>query len=269
MTTTDNIKLTEEKETLFLTLYAKALDYRSRNSVLNDKTANDIVEKIDINLEKHKEFGNRIIAVRARQLDEWTKNFLSKNKDAVVLNLGCGLDTRIARILPSSQTIWFDVDYPEVIELRKKFFSETSQYKMIASSVTTQDWLETIPADKPTLIIAEGLFSYLSEEEVKSLLNRLTNYFSHGEIIFNIISSSAVRVSKEKLKETTGAVHKWSVDNINEIEKLNPQLKREEVIPLFKSAFMKKLPFAFRFLFGLASLSSKYSNMMQLLRYDF
>ena len=44
MTATENIRLTEEKETLFIPLYGKAIDYRSQKSILNDRMANDIVE---------------------------------------------------------------------------------------------------------------------------------------------------------------------------------------------------------------------------------
>jgi O-methyltransferase involved in polyketide biosynthesis len=269
MAAKNKIQLTEEKETLFIPLYGKALDYRSKRSVLNDRIANDIMEEVDADLAKHKRFGGRIAAVRAKQYDEWTKDFIAKNKNAVVLHLGCGLDARITRTQPPSSTAWFDIDYPEVISLRRKFYSETGEYKMMATSITAQNWLETIPADRPALIIAEGVFEYLSEEEVKTLLHRLTDYFSHGQIAFDVMNARAVGSRKEKLKKTTGAVNKWSVDNISEVDKLNSKLKRVEAVPLFKSVFIKKLPFGFRFILGLLSLSSKLKNGMRLLRYDF
>jgi O-methyltransferase involved in polyketide biosynthesis len=73
---------------------------------------------------------------------------------------------------------------------------------MIASFITAPNWLETIPADRPALIIAEGVFEYLSEEEVKTLLNRLTNYFSHGQISFDVMNSFAIELGNENLKNT-------------------------------------------------------------------
>ena len=136
--------LTEEKETLFIPLYGKAMDYRSKNSILNDSAANDIVEKVALDFSKHKRTGGRISAVRAKQYDEWTKDFITQNKNAVIVHLGCGLDARITRIQPPSSITWFDVDFPEVISLRKNFYSKTNEYKMIASSITSQNWLETI-----------------------------------------------------------------------------------------------------------------------------
>ena len=269
------MKLTGEKETLFIPLYGKALDYRSKNSILNDSKANSIVEKIGYDFTAYKKIGARIgartLAVRARQYDEWTKDFIAKNKNAVVVHLGCGLDARIIRTQPPSSINWFDVDYPEVISLRKEFYPETEEYKMIASSLTAQNWLETIPPGRPALIIAEGVLEYLPGEEVKTLLNRLTNYFSHGQMAFDVMNSFATGLGNKNLKKTTGAVNilKWSVDDLNEIEKLDPKLKRIEVVSRIKSVFVKKLPFLLRLILGLLSLSSKQKNAMRLLRYNF
>jgi len=235
---------------------------------LNDRTANDIIEKIDTDLSKHDRVGGRISAVRAKQYDEWTKDFMAKNNNAVIVHLGCGLDARKTRIQPSSSITWFDVDYPEVIDLRKNFYSETNEYKMIASSITAQNWLETIPADRPAFIMAEGVFEYLSKEEVQTLLYRLTDYFSHGQIAFDVMSSSSISSRKEKLKETTGAINRWAVDDIGEVDILNSKLKRIETVPLFKSVFTGKLPFGLRSFFGFLALFPKYKNAMRLLRYD-
>jgi len=76
MKTTDKVHLTEEKETLFITLYAKALDNRSRHPILNDKTADDLIKTIDYDFTKLKGFGNNVIVIRAKQFDEWIKEFI-------------------------------------------------------------------------------------------------------------------------------------------------------------------------------------------------
>ncbi len=107
-------ELTDEKETLFIPLSGKALDYRSKNSILNDFKANEIIEKVGINFTKQNGFkakmGGRTLAVRAKQYDEWTKDFITKNKNAVIVHLGCGLDARINRVQPPNSVTWFDVD---------------------------------------------------------------------------------------------------------------------------------------------------------------
>ncbi len=78
------------------------------------------------------------------------------------MHLGCGLDTRISRLNPPLTVSWFDVDYLQVIELRKKFFVEKEGYKMISSSITSSKWLSKIPKNRPTTIIAEGVLEYIA-----------------------------------------------------------------------------------------------------------
>jgi hypothetical protein len=85
------------------------------------------------------------------------------------------------------------------------------------------------------------------------------------------MNSFAVKFGNKNLKKTTGAVDilKWTVDDINEIDKLNPKLKRIEVVSRIKSVFVKKLPFGNRILLGILSLFSKQKNAMRLLLYEF
>jgi len=269
MTSLCKANLTEEKETLFITLYAKALDYRSKYSVLQDKAAEDILRSVNYDFSKYSPVGNSIMVIRARHFDQWIKAFVQKNKNAVVVYLGCGLDTRIKRINPPLTVQWFDVDYPEVIELRRNFFEESNSYTMIASSVTGTNWLEKIPSGIPAMIIAEGLLEYLEAEEVKILLNRITTHFKKGEIIFDVMNSFAIQSGKEKLKQTTGAVHKWAVDNISEVDKLDPALSRKEALSVFRSPYIKNLSLGSRVLYGLMSCIPKFKNMICLLRYAF
>src|SRR5262245_19800805 len=125
MKKTDKMHLTKEKETLFISLYAKALDSRSKHPILHDTAANSLLNTIDYDFTKHKNFFNdNMTVVRAKQYDDWITEFIAANAEATILHLGCGLDTRVSRINPSRDIAWFDVDYPEVIKLRRAFFPE-------------------------------------------------------------------------------------------------------------------------------------------------
>src|SRR5215469_9526857 len=113
----EKVHLTKEKETLLATLYCKALDSRSKDSILSDKTAEDVVRRIDYDFRKLKirKDDPASVAIRAKYLDRWTTEFLTNHPDATVLHLGCGLDSRVDRIQPSKTVGWYDIDYPEVI----------------------------------------------------------------------------------------------------------------------------------------------------------
>jgi O-methyltransferase involved in polyketide biosynthesis len=131
-----------------------------------------------------------------------------------VLHLGCGLDTRAFRIDPPATVQWFDLDQPGVIDLRRKLYNDTDTYRMIGSSVTDPGWLDQIPTGRPTLVVAEGLLMYLSEREVWELLERLTNRFPSGEMLFDTLSPSGPRLSKLFTK----GIVKWGIRDARNIE---------------------------------------------------
>jgi O-methyltransferase involved in polyketide biosynthesis len=262
--------LTKEKETLFITLLAKALHYHSAHSILNDAKADEITKQVDYDFRKLRSANDGGIGVvRARHIDEWVRQFLSIRPNAVVVHLGCGLDARVVRINPPSSVAWFDVDFPDVIQLRKHFFSNSESYSMIESSITIPEWLEAIPSNRPTLIVAEGVLEYLTEEEVRQLLNRLLNHFAEGEMIFDVMNSLAVKVGSRDITQSTGAVPKWGVEDIAEIAKLNPKLRLSESVALMRSGLVRRLPFLYRIFYFVASPVPKIRNMLRLLRYQF
>jgi O-methyltransferase involved in polyketide biosynthesis len=261
------VHLTWEKETLLITLYAKALDYRSRHPILDDEKADQLVNSIDYDFERLRSFGNgNVMVLRARQLDEWVREFVVSNLNAIVLNIGCGLDSRVSRINPPSGVSWFDLDYPEVIELRRNFYSDREGYQMLESSVTQPEWLERVPKNRPVMVIADGVFEYLTEDEVKTLLNRLTDNFPHGQIVFDVMSSYAIRSGNSDLKRKTGAELKWAVDDIRKVDALDSRLKRTATLSVFGS---KYLPLRYRLIYGASYLFPNLRNIMRLVRYEF
>jgi O-methyltransferase involved in polyketide biosynthesis len=88
----------------------------------------------------------------------------------------------VFRLDSPAGVLWFGVDVPAVIELRRQVYQEHDRYRMIGPSVTAPGWLDAIPTDRPVLVIAEGLFPYLTEGEVRQLLQRLTDHLGRGRI---------------------------------------------------------------------------------------
>jgi len=256
--------------TLLITLYAKALDYQSRHPILHDERAAEIVELIDHDFEQLTGFGDSIMMpLRARQYDEWLREFLAAHADAVVLNLGCGLDTRVSRIAPPASVRWFDVDFPEVIELRKTFYTDSSRYCMTAASLSDEGWLDPIPRDTPAAIVAEGVFEYMQVDEVRALLHRLTSHFPEGQVIFDCLSSFAVKSGRRELATKTGAAHSWAVDDIREIDTLDPRLRRLDNLSLLRTRYRRELSWRYRLLLTAASLVPRFRDLHRLLRYEF
>jgi hypothetical protein len=138
------VQLTKVQETLMIPLYAKALDFRSKASILHEEQANRIVALVEYDSEKVRQgFGRDLLIVRAKQFDEWIRYFIKGNPECIVLHAGFGLDGRIERIDPPATVRWFDLDYPEVIELREKFYQPREGYRMLGMS------LAGLPNDRP------------------------------------------------------------------------------------------------------------------------
>jgi len=205
--------------TNLVTLYLRAYESQSSQPILGDHAAAEAVERIDYDFKRvHRAaqpwWGQYLVAFRAKKLDDWTTDFLRRHPDAVVLHLGCGLDTRAFRINPPPTVQWFDLDQPGVIELRRKLYDETDAYRMIGSSVTDPGWLGQIPARRPTVVVAEGLLMYITERQVRELFARLIGRSGGGELLFDTSSPSAPWLSKL----FTHGIVKWGIRDARDIE---------------------------------------------------
>jgi O-methyltransferase involved in polyketide biosynthesis len=159
------VELTGERATLLGTLYGRALDAGSAQPILGDHWARDVVEQIEVDVKSTglRSGDEQAVALRAKQPDDWAREFLDRHTEAVVLHLGCGLDTRYFRLAPAPDVLWYEVDFPEVIALRSQLLPAADSVHPIGSSVTDLAWLEQVPADRSVLVVAEGLVMYLEE----------------------------------------------------------------------------------------------------------
>lgn len=132
---------------------------------------------------------------------------------------------------------WIDVDLPEVVALRKRLLVATApeDYALVASSVLEHAWLEAIPADRPVLVIAEGLLQYLEPADVKHLFQRLCRRFSRGEIIFDAIGSLHLRLQAWRGPvRNTGAVYHTAIDSADDLVKAHPDLVVRSVLQVWQ-----------------------------------
>ncbi|MGZ0153179.1 class I SAM-dependent methyltransferase [Kribbella sp. WER1] len=191
--------LTGVQQTLTPVLKAKALDNRLPDPVLGDEYAERAMRRLDPEYDRGRFAASQLglaAVVRAKALDDWARGFLAEHPDAVVLNLGCGLDARVFRVDPPATVDWYDLDYPEVVQLRREILPEREHYTLIGSSVTNPAWLEDIPRGRPALMIAEGLLPYLTETQVWELVTGIVDAFPSGGLEFDTVSVSAWRTSK-------------------------------------------------------------------------
>ena len=268
----EKVDLTGARETLLMTLYGKALESRLPYSLLQDRFADEAVRRIDYDFSKLKVDGNLGLgfAIRAKTLDVCVADFLARYPDAIVLHLGCGLDTRIFRVDPPQGVDWFDVDYPDVIALRRRLYSSRDQYHLIASSVTEPGWLAEVPRNRPAIVVAEGLAPYLPAEEGPRLLARLVSHLAGGELMFDAYSRFGLKLMRlnPAIKATGAEVH-WAIEDPRELERAVPKLRFIGEIPSYKPEQGARLNWSARLFVGLWKLIPAMRKVGRLLRYRF
>ncbi len=190
--------MNEINKTLYIPLFGKAKVSR-QNIILQDRKAEEIWEQIQFPLKgkSKSKWLAYFMAMRAKVFDDWTCMQLKKKPDAIVLHIGCGLDSRCLR-LEKEMRSWYDVDFPEVIEERKKYYQENEHYHMIGANAVETKWLELVPESEHAIVIMEGVSMYLSSREAAHLFDEFDKKFQNVHILMDVYTTFAAKASKYK-----------------------------------------------------------------------
>ncbi len=276
--TSDKIQFAKEKETMLMTLSGRATQSQWKDPILRDPWSEEAMQHIDYDMSQSlkgvsswgmwRDIGPTIIATRAATFDQLTNRYLVDHPDATVLHLGCGMDSRVFRIDPPASVQWFDVDYPDVIDLRRQLFPTRDSYHLIGAPLDDLRWLDELPRDRPGLMVAEGVLHYLSEADVKALLNAVVAHFPAGQMIFDICNSFIVKRAGSNVGGT-GATYKWGLDDPQDIKRLEPKLELfKEYKPSEQVAF-SRFPLWWRTLFRVQELNPTLRRMERTLVYRY
>ena len=244
MTEKLHVDLSGAPQTMLATFYAKALDADLPKPILGDRFAKEIVERIDYDWKKTAitPANSPSVTTRSAHFDNWARQFLAVNPEAVVLHLGCGLDARAFRLDPGPGVEWYDVDYPDVAHLREQLYPTRDQYHVIAASVTDPGWFAEIPRDRPTLMVGEGL-----------TMNRLG--------IKSQWMNSVVRRS--------GATLYWGIDGPEDVIKAVPGVRLLSWVSPFDDATFADVAWYYRVMAALMKPVPSLRYMAQYHRYAF
>jgi len=208
--------------TLLAPLACRAIESVRPDAILHDPHAVELFNALDgsrdflLGMSEH----DRLFSVmRMRQFDTFARAFLARNPGGLVVDIGCGLDTRYYR-LEDGQMHWLGLDLPEVIRLRQQWLPNTDRCKSIAKSMFDLEWLdEAQQINKPVIFLAEGVFPYFSTRDVKPMLIAMTERFPTGELVFDAMAPFVLWLHKSSsVLKRSGAQARWDAKNPTELE---------------------------------------------------
>ncbi|WP_433411316.1 class I SAM-dependent methyltransferase [Microtetraspora malaysiensis] len=259
------------QETLLLTLHARALDARLPAPILGDTLSADLADTIDYDFGKLKVKPNLVAttALRAKKLDDVVRAYIAAHPGCVVLDLGCGLDTRMFRCDPPPSVDWYDIDFPDVVNLRSESLPGRSH--LVAADLTTSDWLAAVPGDRPTMIVAEGLFPFMPGDSFQTMTRELTGHFPTGELALNGYTRFAAWAMKYHPSiKALGIKAAQGFDDPHEPESWGAGLELVEEQILTRAPEVARFPQPLRALTRLTARSTALSRQgARILRYRF
>lgn len=267
-----HVDLTGVPQTMLGTLYGRAMDARAAKPILGDTFASELVSRLDYDWSKTGLSAKQApsLSMRPAHFDNWARQFLAFNDRAVVLHLGCGLDSRVFRLNPGPGIEWYDVDYPNVIALCKQLYPPRDHYHQIPASVTDPAWLQSIPADRPVLMIAEGLVMYLTEQDGVALLRRVVEHFPSGELQFDVFNWLGVKGQKfNPVIRRSGSTLHWAINGPDDILTAVPGVRLLAAVPAGESDTAKEVSAAIRYAGTITALIPGVRGISQYHRYAF
>jgi methyltransferase (TIGR00027 family) len=237
----NSMPLPDVAETGMLTFYCHVIESQTVDSILRDEKAVEISHQLNPvfaksssrllrNLAKGKVKKELVVHIilRAKKYDEYARSFLIENPNGIIVNIGCGMDSRFHRV-DNGQMIYFDLDLPEMIAFKKQFYTETDRYHFIAASVFDYAWMDQVAkmGKRPVLFMAEGVFMYLDGEKVKDLILELQSRFPGSELVCEVVTAFLTRKPwnrmvalklNQQLGVGKGAAFTFGVQNSRELE---------------------------------------------------
>jgi methyltransferase (TIGR00027 family) len=141
------------------------------------------------------------IPVRTRFVDDLVRSAVAGGTRQVVL-LGAGLDTRAFRLGLPAEVRWFELDRAEVFEAKEPKLAEleahaTCHRRIVLGDFHGGEWAERLARagfdpGAAVLWVAEGLFFYLTEADVRGVLRGAAEMTRGGGRFFADVTGTGV-----------------------------------------------------------------------------
>jgi O-methyltransferase involved in polyketide biosynthesis len=237
-----SIDLGDVQKTLLLPLWGRALESRKANPILVDDKAKEIVEAIDYDFESMgkdtHELTKAAWIIRCIWADAIIKDFIEMYPDASIVNIGCGLDTTFNRV-DNKRITWYDLDLPDVIELRRKLIAPENRQHLLPFSLFDYDkWLKEIEKKNNVFLLSLGVLYYFAEDRIRGFFQKMAANYPGSEMFFDVSSPIGVKVANKLVIEKSGTDEKsflkWGCKNPKTIASWDKRIKIIKAYPFFR-----------------------------------
>lgn len=216
------------EDTLFIPLTARICVSKKFPEYFFDQKALEMEnliknKKIEKNSSEYSIIAN---VARCYNLDRMTKEFIDKHGKCNIVNLGVGLETSYYRI-DEKNSLFYEVDLPEVIELREKYLKPGVNEKFIKGDLFKLDWCRELDTNLPTLLIVAGVFQYFHENDVVEFIENVKDIFENAELIFDAANKFGNLYCNFYVKRTgnkSAMMYFYINDEVEFAKKVNCQL---------------------------------------------
>ena len=182
------LKLGDVQTTALIPLAVKANETLRKNARIKDRKAVEIIRTLKIDTKPYDKFmSHEGVIARTIMLDRQLGRIIQNAPDTVIVNVGAGFDDRFSR-MDNGRIRWFDLDLPDSIAARKKAFPERDRVTMLAGNALENDWCKPVQEalagrESKPVFLAEGLFMYLTLDQIRTFLEVLKHNFPEGGIL--------------------------------------------------------------------------------------
>jgi O-methyltransferase involved in polyketide biosynthesis len=234
---TEQARLGSVQETLFIPLAARARESSRRRPLLHDPKAVEMAAAIDYDDAKYgRQAGGFATILRTMIYDYWVREFLARHPAGTVVELGTGLNTRFERV-DNGTVHWIDLDLPDTIELRRRFFTDTERRQMMAASVLDDSWLSAVAAGPwpgPYFFVTEGVLAYLPGDDVIRALTRLGRRFPGARLALDTYPRRSANWQHKMAAKRGIARWDWTCDDPRSLSRAVPGLRLVETATVTK-----------------------------------
>ena len=221
-----DIQFGEIQETALVTLAIRASETARPNPRIRDEKAKEIIEALGVDVSKYDPFlSHEGVVARTIMFANTLRVIIEQHPDALCVNLGCGFDDKFSQV-DNGQIVWFDVDLPDQIAVRRKVYEDRPRCVMMEGDALDGAWTASLPKDRSAnIIVMEGVLEYFTKEQTETCLHMLCECFEHGYLVAEMNSMFIVKHSNQHdAIKNTDATFKWGTDSGAEFVELEPRM---------------------------------------------